>query len=156
MSNEDKSTVTILMAEDDDGHAMLITRALLKSGIVHELKRFGNGQELLDFCTHSGASEGFAIQGSYVLLLDIRMPKVDGIDVLKELKGHEVLRNIPVVILTTTSNPDEVKLCHDLGCNAYVVKPVQHLEFGETIQRLGEFLQKMEVPVVEGELSKIC
>ncbi|GHC53140.1 response regulator [Roseibacillus persicicus] len=137
------------MAEDDEGHALLIERALRKTGINNPIRRFRDGQEFIDFC-ESQAGPGCSVREAFVLLLDIRMPKIDGVEVLRMVKNSERLRNLPVVMLTTTENPREVDLCHEIGCNAYIVKPVTPNDFTETIRSLGEFLRKMEVPSLAG------
>lgn len=140
-----KST-TILMAEDDEGHAVLIKRALKKAGLENEILRFADGQELLDFFEQEGDSSGPKDCEGMVLLLDIRMPKVDGIGVLDLIKGSERLKKLPVIMLTTTNSPEEIERCYQLGCNSYMVKPVQSAQFSECIRSLGDFLQKSEFP----------
>jgi len=137
---------TILMAEDDEGHALLIQRSLKKAGLKQEVVRFVDGQELLDIFDGDELPTGDDGNSRYVLLLDIRMPKVDGIEALKRIKNSEALKELPVIMLTTTDNPEEIERCYQLGCNSYMVKPVQHKEFTETIQSLGDFLRKSEFP----------
>jgi CheY-like chemotaxis protein len=80
-----------------------------------------------------------------VLLLDINMPRLDGIAVLKRLKGDPATRSIPVIMLTTTDDPVEVAACYELGCNLYITKPVGFEAFGQTLERLGRFLQILQV-----------
>jgi CheY-like chemotaxis protein len=82
------------------------------------------------------------------VLLDIRMPKVDGIEVLRRLKGDPQLRKLPVIMLTTTDDSREVELCHELGCNVYIQKPVDYDKFSEAIRRLGLFVMLLLVPPV--------
>ena len=143
---EMKRATTILMAEDDEGHALLIQRALKKVGFHHEIVRFRDGQELLDFFEREDLLFSDDHCAGVIVLLDIRMPKVDGIEVLEKIKRTKGLKELPVIMLTTTSNPEEIERCYQLGCNSYMVKPVQHQEFSESIQTLGDFIQKSEFP----------
>ena len=114
----------ILIAEDDDGHAELIQSGLEISGICNKMLRFTNGEEVWRFL--SGTADDIIRDKSktYLLLLDINMPKMDGIEVLKRLKANQELKDIPVMMLTTTDDPREVEACYKLGCNVYINKPV--------------------------------
>jgi CheY-like chemotaxis protein len=87
-----------------------------------------------------------------VLLLDIRMPKVDGIEVLRQVKCDPELKKLPVIMVTTTDDPREIDRCHELGCSNYITKPVEYSQFVETIRRLGLFLLTVEVPTLNGEI----
>ena len=87
---------------------------------------------------------------SYVLLLDIRMPKVNGLEVLQQIKSNPELRKMPIIMLTTTDDPREVVRCHELGCNVYIQKPVDYDKFSEAIRRLGLFIMLLLVPSVNG------
>jgi CheY-like chemotaxis protein len=139
--------VNILIAEDDAGHARLIERSLERAGFCNPVQRFENGQEILDFLFRRG--EGLRRQeAAYLLLLDIRMPRVDGVEVLRQIKADANLRRIPVIMLTTTDDPREVERCHDIGCSSYVVKPVDGDKFGEAIRHLGLYLSVVQVPDV--------
>ena len=86
----------------------------------------------------------------YLVLLDIRMPKVDGIEVLRRIKEDQELRKLPVIMLTTTDDMREVQRCHELGCNVYIQKPVDYDRFAEAIRRLGLFITLLLVPPVNG------
>ena len=138
--------VVILVADDDDGHARLIEKNLTRVGLHNEIVRFGNGQEILDFLFRRGDGRKRAPDTSYLLLLDIRMPKVDGVEVLRQLKQDPELRKIPVSMLTTTDDPREVERCHSLGCSNYLVKPVDYDKFAEAITQLGLFISLVQVP----------
>ena len=141
MNNE----VTILIADDDDGHAALIGKNLRRAGLRNPTERFADGQEALDFLF----SDHLLPPYHYVLLLDIRMPKVDGIEVLRRIRESPRLRRLPVIILTTTDDPREVDRCHELGCSSYVVKPVESEAFMNAIRQLGLFLSVTAVPHLE-------
>ncbi|MCH7858483.1 MAG: response regulator [Candidatus Marinimicrobia bacterium] len=143
--------VVILVAEDDEGHAGLIRKNLVRGGIVNELLRFKDGQEILDFLFQKGDGPKRRPGASYVLLLDIRMPKIDGIEVLVQVKTDPELRKIPVIMITTTDDPREVERCHALGCNNYITKPVDYDKFVNSIRQLGLFLSIVEVPRIDGE-----
>jgi len=135
----------ILIAEDDDGHADLIQEGLRESGVCNHIIRFSNGEELLHFLSGTGDAEIRDKTKSYLLLLDIKMPKMDGIEVLKRMKGHEELKEISVMMLTTTDDPREVEHCYKLGCNVYITKPVDFGSFAETLKRLGLFVQVVKI-----------
>lgn len=134
--------VTILLAEDDDGHATLIRRNLARTGLAAHVERLRNGQEILDWV----AAGRLGSAGAVVVLLDISMPRVDGIEVLRRLKADPATRSIPIYMLTTTDNPAEVNRCFELGCNAYLTKPVAYEAFTTMVQRLCEFLEIARIP----------
>jgi len=138
--------VIILVAEDDEGHAGLIRKNLCRAGITNEILHFCDGQEILDFLFgHAGVSH-MQPGKSYILLLDICMPKVDGIEVLRQIKSDPELKKLPVIIITTTDDPDEIDRCHKLGCNNYLTKPVDYEEFVRAVRQLGLFLSAVELP----------
>jgi CheY-like chemotaxis protein len=136
----------IVLAEDDDGHANLIERNLERAGLVNRLERMRDGQEVLDFFRSEGAYRGYSLGQPALLLLDIRMPKVDGLEVLRQLKSDARTAPVPVIMLTTTDDPREIQRSYELGCNVYVTKPVDYSSFVEAIKRLGLFLQVVRVP----------
>lgn len=143
--------VVIIIAEDDMGHAALIKKNLARSGISNPILHFEDGQQVLDFLFRRGEGKHREPRSPYLLLLDIRMPKVDGVEVLRQVKKHEELRKMPVIMITTTDDPREVENCHALGCSNYLVKPVDYDKFVYAIRQLGLFLSVVEVPRVNGE-----
>lgn len=149
--NQMQKEVVILVAEDDEGHAGLIRKNLVRAGIVNELLHFKDGQEILDFLFQKGDARQRRVGDYYVLLLDIRMPKLDGIEVLKQVKSDPELCKIPVIMITTTDDPREVEHCHALGCNNYITKPVGYEDFVNAIRQLGLFLSVVQVPKINGE-----
>jgi CheY-like chemotaxis protein len=141
--------VEILIADDDAGHVRLIEKNLGRAGLHNTMQRFENGQQVLDFFFGNAEPARWKPDASYLLILDIRMPKVDGVEVLRRLKDDRALRRIPVIMLTTTDDPREVSRCHALGCNNYIVKPVDYDKFAEAIRNLGLFIALVEVPGIE-------
>ena len=141
---------TILIVEDDEGHAILIRENLVAPGLNNEMTHFRDGQAVLDFFFKAGANPAHVHGHMYLVLLDIRMPKVDGIEVLRRIKADPHLRKLPVIMLTTTDDTREVDRCHQLGCSVYIQKPVDYEKFAEAIRRLGMFVTLMLVPPVNG------
>ncbi len=116
--------VTILISEDDRGHFILMKHYLRNAGIDNEIVWLCDGQETLDFLfTHDGLPN-LQQTDKYILLLDIRMPKIDGIEILQEIRQDEGLNHMPVVIVTSSDNPDNIRRCRDMGCDGYIVKPL--------------------------------
>jgi CheY-like chemotaxis protein len=142
MKNED----IIILAEDDLGHVELIKKYLKRAGLSNEVLHFKDGQETLDFLLKKGDGPHIQDNKKYILLLDIRMPKIDGIEVLSQVKKRTELKTIPVLMLTTSDDPREIQKCHELGCNNYITKSSDYQTFEDNILRLGLFLPKMEVP----------
>ena len=139
--------LTILLAEDDDGHARLIERNLQRAGFVNRVVRAKDGQEALDVVRGAGALPPGA---QFLLLLDINMPRVDGLEVLRQLKADPGTAKIPVIMLTTTDDPREVERCYQLGCSVYVTKPMRYEDFVEALNRLGMFLEIIKLPPPAG------
>ena len=143
--------VVIIIAEDDAGHARLIEKNLARVGLHNPIQFFENGQEVLDFLFRRGPGSHRRSDTAYLLLLDIRMPKVDGVETLRQIKEDEFLRKLPVIMLTTTDDPREIERCHLLGCNSYIVKPVDYDKFAEAIKQLGMFVSLVQVPEINGK-----
>ena len=143
--------VIILVADDDDGHAGLIEKNLGRAGIANQIIRFQDGQAIVDFLFCRGSGPQRKPDAPYVLLLDIRMPKVDGTEVLRQVKAEPGLRQMPVIMITTTDDPREVAHCHALGCNSYITKPVEYDDFVNAIRQLGLFLAVVQVPKVAAQ-----
>jgi len=138
--------LVILLVEDDEGHAYLIRQNLQEAGVRNRIVHVPNGREALDFIHRRGAYAGRAAGGPLLVLLDINMPLVDGIEVLRQLKADPTTDQFPVIVLTTTDDPREVRRCYELGCNCYVLKPVDYERFVEAVRRLGLFLSIVQVP----------
>ena len=142
---ETAQTLTILIAEDDDGHADLILEYLREAGVRNPIVRFRDGLEVMTYLAPPAGPPCWEGDQTFLLLLDINMPKMDGMEVLRRLKGSEATRNIPVIMLTTTDDPREVAACYRLGCNFYIAKPMGFEAFSETLMRLGQFLLVLQV-----------
>ena len=141
----------ILIAEDDEGHVTLIQKNLKRAGIVNNIIVFKDGEEVLNFLFRKGTGPHRKPNTPHLLLLDIRMPKIDGIEVLRKVKGDEELRKMPIIMITTTDDPREIKKCHELGCSIYIVKPINYDKFVEVIKQLGLFLLIVEFPVINSD-----
>jgi CheY-like chemotaxis protein len=139
--------VTIVMIEDDMGHARLIERNIRRAGINNELLTFSAGLEALDFLLGPDESGTVSANRQLLILLDLNLPDISGIDVLARLKRNAHLRLTPVVVLTTTDDAREIQRCYDLGANVYVTKPVNYEAFSNAIIQLGLFLSVIQVPV---------
>jgi CheY-like chemotaxis protein len=146
--------VSIVLIEDDDGHATLVERNLRRSGISNSFLRFHDGQEALDYffgvpCADPPVAARYPSRdqlANFVVLLDLRMPRVDGFEVLRRLKAEPETASVPVIVLTTTDDPREIERCYELGCNVYITKPVEYDAFIEAVRRLGFFLQVVKLP----------
>jgi CheY-like chemotaxis protein len=138
--------MVILLAEDDEGHALLVKRNLIRAGIANEVAHVTNGQEALDFVHRQGKYADRPLGGALLLVLDINMPCLDGVQVLRQIKSDETTAKLPVIMLTTTDDPREIERCYECGCSVYITKPVEYDQFVEAVKRLGLFLQVVRVP----------
>ena len=144
------NTPTIIITEDDEASAHLIETNLKRSGLDFRIIRAHNGKEAVDIIEHKNDSYTFTSEDRLVMLLDIRMPKMDGIQVLEHIKQSQSLKKIPVIMLTTTDDPKEIDKCYDLGCNFYVTKPVDYGKFITTIKSVAEYLKVCTIPEFSG------
>ncbi|ODS30373.1 MAG: two-component response regulator [Candidatus Scalindua rubra] len=147
---ENAEDVIVIIAEDDEGHASLIIKNLNRARAMNNFLRFKDGQEVLDFLFMRGKGPHRESGKAYLLLLDIRMPKVDGVEVLRQIKEDPELSKMPVIMLTTTDDSREIEKCHKLGCNVYVTKPVDYDNFTDAMKKLGFFLTAVRVPRTNG------
>ena len=140
----DQLPVTIVMVEDDEGHARLIERNIRRAGISNEIRHFADGTSALEFLFNHEA--GPALNGPSLILLDLNLPDMSGTDILAKIKAEPRLKRTPVVVLTTTDDKVEIQRCYDLGCNVYITKPVNYESFADAIRQLGLFLSVIQVP----------
>jgi CheY-like chemotaxis protein len=145
MGNEEQE-LTILITEDDDAAALLIKKNLRRTGIKANYLRAINGEEALLIIAGKHEMIKIPPQNQLLILLDIRMPKVDGITVLTQLKKNSTFKHIPIIMMTTSNRPSEVQQCYTLGCNAYLKKEVEYKKFTDKINRLADFIQLIEIP----------
>ncbi|MEE9457681.1 MAG: response regulator [bacterium] len=141
--------VKILLVEDDPGHARLIEKNLRRSKISNDIQLFGDGQEVLDYLLGNDDASGLDLPAPVLVLLDLRLPRIDGYRVLERMKADERAKKIPVVVLTTTDDPREVERCYDLGCNVFITKPVDYDRFAEAVRNLGLFFSVVTIPEEE-------
>jgi CheY-like chemotaxis protein len=138
--------VTILVVDDDEGHTELVRRNLRRGGINNPIVALTMGAQALDYVLRRDAHAHRGGGADLLVLLDINMPGLDGVEVLRQIKTDPEARKIPVLMLTTTDDPREINRCYELGCNIYITKPVDPSAFMEAIQRLGLFLSVVSIP----------
>ena len=134
--------VTLVLIEDDAGHARLIEKNVRRAGVHNEIVHLTDGTSALAWL--DGRKEPGA--GALLVLLDLNLPDMSGLDILAHIKGSEPLKRAPVIVLTTTDDQREIQRCYDLGCNVYITKPVEYEGFAAAIRQLGLFLAVMQVP----------
>ncbi|MGZ8157484.1 MAG: response regulator [Methylobacter sp.] len=142
----DSQFVTIVIVEDDPGHSTLIEKNLRRGGLESPIIAFENGQQALDYLKGQGDFVGYPPINQCVLLLDLNMPIMNGVELLRILKQDNKLREIPVIILTSTDDQREIDECYSLGCNLYVPKPVEFDRFSEAVRKLGLMLGLIAAP----------
>ena len=142
----------ILIAEDDAGHFALLKKNLWRSCVANDILQFKDGEEILEFLFGEGEGGKCEAGRRYILLLDIRMPKVDGREVLGRIKADDELKKMPVIMLTTTDDAGEISKCYDMGCSFYIVKPADYNMFMEAVNNLGNLLSLggVSVPRIGG------
>ena len=133
----DCKDVEILLVEDNPHDAELTLRALKKHNLANKVHVAKDGEEALNFIFASGASAGESLNNLKVILLDLKLPKVSGLEVLQKIKEDQKTRAIPVVCLTSSSEEQDVEACYKLGANSFVVKPVEFDAFAKTVADLG-------------------
>lgn len=130
---------TILLAEDNANDVALTLTALRKNNLANDVVVVRDGAEALDYLYRRANFSDRPAAHPGLILLDLKMPKVDGIDVLRQIKSDGALKAIPVVVLTSSREEQDLVLTYDLGVNAYVVKPVEFDQFVHAVKTLGQF-----------------
>lgn len=135
--------VTILLIEDDPGHAKLIEKNVRRAGVANDIVHVADGTSALEHLFGRGEA---VKMDQMLVLLDLNLPDMSGLDILQRIKADPVLKRTPVIVLTTTDDKLEIQRCYDLGCNVYITKPVEYEGFAAAIRQLGLFLTVMRVP----------
>ena len=144
--SQDAKPVTIIMVEDDQGHARLIEKNIRRAGVNNELIAFVDGAGALDYLLGPDGSGEVSSRRQLLVLLDLNLPDMAGVDVLTKIKSNTHLKRTPVVVLTTTDDSREIQNCYDLGANVYITKPVSYDGFSNAIRQLGLFFSVIQVP----------
>jgi CheY-like chemotaxis protein len=145
----DPKPVVIVMIEDDEGHARLIEKNIRRAGVTNEIISFADGTSALAHLFGADGSGTSSAGRSHLILLDLNLPDMTGIDILARIKANEHLRRSPVIVLTTTDDQREIQRCYDLGANVYITKPLNYESFANAIRQLGLFLAVMQIPEVD-------
>jgi CheY-like chemotaxis protein len=145
MSSEPQA-VTIVMVEDDEGHARLIEKNIRRAGVNNEIIPFTDGTSALEYMMGADGSGEASARRHLLVLLDLNLPDMTGVDILAKVKANRHTRRSPVVILTTTDDQREIQRCYDLGANVYITKPVNYESFANAIRQLGLFFSVMQIP----------
>jgi CheY-like chemotaxis protein len=149
MSPTNGQSVQIVMIEDDEGHARLIERNIRRAGVNNEIIPFANGTEAVEFLLGADGSGQASAERAMLILLDLNLPDMSGVDILAKVKANAHTRRSPVIVLTTTDDQREIQRCYDLGANVYITKPVNYDSFANAIRQLGLFLMVMQVPATD-------
>ncbi|MCB0190880.1 MAG: response regulator [Anaerolineae bacterium] len=142
----DTQPVTILLVEDDPGHARLIEKNLRRANITNTIKWVEDGQKAIDYLFKNGEYANSEHGNPLLVLLDLNLPVLDGYQVLARMKNDAHIKRIPVIMLTTTDDNQEITRCYDLGCNVYITKPVHYHQFSDAIRKIGLFLSVVRIP----------
>jgi CheY-like chemotaxis protein len=143
---EENHTPTILLVEDDAGHSRLIETNIRRAGVKNPMTVIRNGREALDFIFCQGPYVGSSRSSPLLVLLDLNLPIVPGLQVLTNVKGDTRTKHIPIVILTSTDDPRDVALCYEHGCNLFVTKPIDYERFMACIKNLMLLLSIATLP----------
>ena len=146
MNHRGPQPVTILMIEDDEGHARLIEKNIRRAGVNNEIVAFGDGSSAMKYLFGPDGSGEANAHRQLLVLLDLNLPDMRGVDILAKIKSNVHLKRSPVVVLTTTDDSREIQHCYDLGANVYITKPVNYEGFANAIIQLGLFFSVIQVP----------
>jgi CheY-like chemotaxis protein len=142
-----QKTHNLLLVEDEEAHAALTERAIRKSGHVERIDIVGDGEEALDYLFHRGKySDADQYPCPSLILLDIKLPGIDGIEVLKQIKADSVLKKIPVIMLTTSKREEDIAASYLNYANSYLTKPVGFKEFESTVMQINAYWMELNEP----------
>lgn len=142
----DNKFVKIIIVEDDLSHAKLIIKNLKRAGVNNEITHLDNGQKVIDYFNNNYQSDCH-----YLILLDLNLPILNGYEVIKNIRSNAFTKNIPIIVLTTTDNPEEIEHCYSLGANLYLTKPIIYNDFVDAIKKLGLMLSIVKLPYINKE-----
>jgi len=145
-NHESGNEPEIILGEDDYGYAGLIIQNLKRAGIKNNITHFRDGEKILNFLFRKGKLPHRQDGKLYIAILDVRMPVVDGIEVLRKIKEDDALKNIPTFMMSSTDDPGVIDICHVMGCSKYIVKPKNYDQLKETIAQLGYHLNEEVIP----------
>ena len=145
MSQETKA-VSIIMVEDDEGHARLIEKNIRRAGVHNDVLGFADGSSALAHLLGPDGSGQINAGKHLLVLLDLNLPDMTGVEILARIKGNDHLRRSPVIVLTTADDSREIQRCYDLGANVYITKPLNYEGFANAIRQLGLFFSVIQVP----------
>lgn len=140
--------IEILIAEDDEGHFILTRKYLLEQGVKNLIRWYAGGDDILEFLFNSDGTPKDIDPSKYVLLLDIRMPGTDGLEVLKRIRSNSFFAKLAVIVLTSSADPVQIEQAEALGADSYIVKPVKYSSYIEAMQKIGLFPSAVEDGVV--------
>lgn len=142
----ENTCIDILLVEDSPNDAELVMRAMKKEIAGLNLKHVEDGAEALDFIFCKGSYEGKPQENPRLVLLDLNMPKISGLEVLTKIRADKKTRRIPVVVFSSSKEDSDVKNCYDLGVNSYIVKPVEFKDFTQTLSSLSHYWLRLNLP----------
>jgi len=144
----EQQPVTIVMIEDDEGHARLIEKNIRRAGVNNEIMSFTAGEPALKYLLGSDGTGNDHRGAAMLILLDLNLPDMQGTEILRRVRESAGMKLAPVVVLTTTDDEKEIQNCYALGCNVYITKPVDYEAFAGAIRQLGLFLSVMQAPEI--------
>jgi CheY-like chemotaxis protein len=147
--SQNAKPVSIIMVEDDEGHARLIEKNIRRAGVNNEIVAFADGSSALTYLLGPDGSGEASAGRQLMILLDLNLPDMSGADILAKIKANVHLRRSPVVVLTTTDDAREIQRCYDLGANVYITKPVNYESFANAVRQLGLFFSVIQVPEID-------
>lgn len=156
MPNGSAKPITILLADDDADDRMLTRDALAESRVANDLRLVEDGEELMDYLHRRGKyADAATSPRPGLILLDLNMPRKDGREALREIKGEPSLRHIPIVVLTTSKAEEDIYRTYDLGVNSFITKPVSFQGLVAVMKALGKYwFEIVELPTAEGESGR--
>jgi CheY-like chemotaxis protein len=140
------STIVIVLVEDNEDDQTLAVRALQRAGVTNEVVVLEDGVKAVAFFEAAGAPAGFDPTRTYLVLLDLKLPRLGGLEVLRTLRANPLTRRLPVVVLTSSDEERDLVESYDLGANSYIRKPVDFAQFSDVISHLGYYWLALNRP----------